>query len=255
MFFLIWVAVGAIFAWAGASMAANRNRDPMLWGIISFFTGIIGIVILAVIGEERQPVTAQSYSASTLPMGRLGDASVERAVTNDASVKSYDVKRWTALKEVDGELAVAAKEASELGPGHEDELAEKFLILNDKNYLPNLIDNLRKKVAEKADFEARQQETAANQAALKAEAAKRAAEEEVVKGREFQDAFLKRIAENGGRDPENNKVVKLATPCSGKYISTRGGVRVVYADGSAVIRRHSSSMSFANDQEAIDWGG
>lgn len=42
-----------IFAIIGGVMASSRRRSPLLWGFICFFTGIIGIVILAVIGTDK----------------------------------------------------------------------------------------------------------------------------------------------------------------------------------------------------------
>jgi hypothetical protein len=117
---IIIVLLAILFAIIGGAMARSRNRSPIAWGIICLFTGFIGLIILAVAGDANGP----SVSIAT-----IGDSSV---------------KRWNTLKEVDPDIANAAQEAQSLGPMAERKLAEKYLALNDKNYLPALLENLKK---------------------------------------------------------------------------------------------------------------
>ncbi len=47
---VIWI----IFAIIGAVMAGNRNRSTLGWAVICGFTGLIGILILAIAGKNRE---------------------------------------------------------------------------------------------------------------------------------------------------------------------------------------------------------
>jgi len=51
----------------------------------------------------------------------------------------YDRRRWEALKQVDPDIAAAAVEVRQFGPDGEDQLAERYLALNDKQYLRTLV--------------------------------------------------------------------------------------------------------------------
>jgi hypothetical protein len=112
--------IAIIFAIIGGTMASNRNRSPIGWAVICFFTGFIGIIILAIVGDAQGQNIVISAAGGT------------------------DIKRWNTLKEVDPDIANAATEAQSIGPMAERKLAEKYLVLNDKSYLPALLENLRK---------------------------------------------------------------------------------------------------------------
>lgn len=118
MFIVLLVA--SVSALIGGSMASNRSKNPIVWGLICFLFPLIGLIILAASGTD-QP----ARSVSNLPRG-------------------VDYNRWTTLKEVDPDIAAAASEAQKIGPMAEHRLAEKFLTLNDKSYLPTLLHNLQK---------------------------------------------------------------------------------------------------------------
>jgi hypothetical protein len=59
------------------------------------------------------------------------------------SLSSVDLQKWNNLKEVDPDLADAARQAAALGMLAEMILASKFLSLNDKSYLPALLENAK----------------------------------------------------------------------------------------------------------------
>ncbi len=50
LFLAIWIGFGI----AGATMAEKRNRNKFGWFTICFFFGIIGIAILAILGENKE---------------------------------------------------------------------------------------------------------------------------------------------------------------------------------------------------------
>lgn len=128
MFIVLLVAV--VSALIGGSMASNRNKNPIVWGLICFLFPLIGLIILAASGTD--PAVGPVLS---LPRG-------------------VDYNRWNTLKEVDPDIAAAASEAQKIGPMAEHRLAEKFLTLNDKSYLPTLLQNLQKEaVALSSEFQ------------------------------------------------------------------------------------------------------
>ncbi|NEI65011.1 hypothetical protein [Rhizobium leguminosarum] len=115
----IFVIIGIVFGFIGAMMAKSKNKEPVLWFIICAFTGLIGIIILAVSkADEKAVVIALPQDGS-------------RAV----AMKPDQWKKWLALVELDQDIAAAAATARERGPECEVILAEKYMTLNDKNYL------------------------------------------------------------------------------------------------------------------------
>lgn len=46
----VWIIMGTI----GAVMAEKRNRNKIGWFAICFFFGLIGIAILAILGENKE---------------------------------------------------------------------------------------------------------------------------------------------------------------------------------------------------------
>ena len=43
----IILIVAVVFAGIGAAWASSKNLSPMTWGVICFFTGFVGLIILA----------------------------------------------------------------------------------------------------------------------------------------------------------------------------------------------------------------
>lgn len=99
-------------------MARRRNRDPFLWGVLCFIFGLIGILALAVVGDAR----------GAAGRGHSGRNSHET-----------DWVRWQALIDVDPDIRAAASRVRAFGQHYEEQLAEKYLALNDKAYLPALV--------------------------------------------------------------------------------------------------------------------
>jgi hypothetical protein len=111
--------VGLICAAIGAAWAKSKNRSPVTWGIVCFLTGFLGLIILAF---QR-----------ALPSGEVVPTVVH--VAGPVEVAGPDMKRWQALVEVDDDIEAAATAARNVGPQYEQMLAEKYLALNDKQYL------------------------------------------------------------------------------------------------------------------------
>ena len=87
-------------------------------GIPLIIVGII--VILSSIGSSNAEKTAKAI-AETVGTGRTAG--------------SDSMARWHALVDVDPDIAAAAAKARAAGADYERQLAEKYLTLNDKQYL------------------------------------------------------------------------------------------------------------------------
>lgn len=116
MIFLIWIIVGSICGFLGGSIASSKGRSFAGWFAICFLTGLIGLLIVALISTENKPAAA--------PL-----------LTENTNSGNTDIKRWTTLVELDPEIAEAAATARQHGGKTEAFLAEKYLTLNDKQYL------------------------------------------------------------------------------------------------------------------------
>jgi hypothetical protein len=111
---MVIVVVMLVFGAIGGFWASSKSLNPWLWALLCACFPVIGLIILAFQRPALLPVT-----------GGMG------------------TDRWSALVEVDAEIAAAAREARSLGHGYEDMLAQKYLALNDKSYLPNLLETIR----------------------------------------------------------------------------------------------------------------
>jgi hypothetical protein len=119
MIFVILI-VALVAAALGAKMATARGYSAGLMAVICFLFPI-GVLVLAFLPKR------ESADSSPLNSGELSETLSER---------------WTLLKSVDPDIADAAAEAAALGPRYEAELEKKYFVLNDKKYLPALVDSL-----------------------------------------------------------------------------------------------------------------
>ncbi len=91
-------------------------------------------------------------SAAVIALGIVIDASAtsrreqslklpvhSNAIVGESANINYDKNRWRTLVEVDPEIAAAANQIRSIAPWAEDELASKYLVLNDKRYLGSLV--------------------------------------------------------------------------------------------------------------------
>lgn len=115
LFFLFWL----LFPIIGARMARRRHRDAALWALICFFLPLVGILMLAI----------------------AGDAHNERGASAGNSDNGHNRWiRWQALIDVDPDIRAAATRVRAFGSQYEEQLAEKYLALNDKKFLPALVE-------------------------------------------------------------------------------------------------------------------
>ena len=130
----------AVFAFIGSSMATARTRDPLLWAILCALTGIVGVLVLAAIGEDPRHASAPEHqppnrAQRSMPAIQQMSGSTERRAR-------YDVEKWQTLVEVDPEIASACREIAPYGAEYVDELATKYLTLLDKKYLRPVVNRV-----------------------------------------------------------------------------------------------------------------
>lgn len=64
-----YVVALAACSFAGYKMCENKGRDPWLGGLLGFFLGLIGLLIVALLKEQKRPI------AATAPGGYVQPAS------------------------------------------------------------------------------------------------------------------------------------------------------------------------------------
>lgn len=138
---LILIVIGFLFALVGFEMAKKRGRDPVVWASICALTGLVGVIVLSALGDSESKYDNLDIDDYTYRMPG------NRPLLDDlqSTAKSYDVKKWQALLEVDDDVAIAAETVRKFGETHVDDLADKYLALNDKSYLPKLVSNILKR--------------------------------------------------------------------------------------------------------------
>jgi len=89
-------------------MARKRNREPGLWGILGFFSGILTVLILAVIGSDDRGRAPNQRLAQNSHMnsGSALDEFAKLKSLLDSNILTQ--KKSNAQKEKTSELSIAA---------------------------------------------------------------------------------------------------------------------------------------------------
>jgi hypothetical protein len=70
---------------------------------------------------------------------------------DDRAGKPYDTEKWNALIKYDKDIAMVAQKIQPLGEKWMSEFARAFLALNDKRYLPDIVQRIIAEAREEAD--------------------------------------------------------------------------------------------------------
>lgn len=136
---------------AGALMLLSALGMLALFGF-NFFTaipclliGLGGTLALVAASQEMDPQDSSLDSSSGAPPGGPNPSSNgQRGTTGNLGFK-YDVNKWNVLLEVDPEIAAVASELKPFGPAAVAELAYKYLLINDKQYINSMVAQLVEK--------------------------------------------------------------------------------------------------------------
>lgn len=194
----IGIAIGVVLGLIGGLVARGKNRNPFLWAILCF---IFPIALLIVAVLPRADAETDPQKESPLLAGPVKPA---------PRSYDYDRKKWDALIQFDPEIARAAEALKPHGEQYVHQLAEGYLTLNDKSYLPNIV----QKVTETVD---------ADIAAAKAEEARWAE-------RYSDPAFLAALA-------EQKKVL---------FMKAGAGPIAILDDGQVLMERDGQLVHFEN---------
>jgi len=134
----------------------------IVWAAIGFLMMGLGLVCLLIAEQARKraPAPAQPSSVAReprfapveprpvpAPLPKPAAALVSRAAAVAAAVEkvrgnnsSYDAEKWNAVVESDPDIARLVEALAPYGRQYVNELAAVYLVLNDKNYLPDIVD-------------------------------------------------------------------------------------------------------------------
>ena len=124
---MIFLVVGILFAVVCGFVAAAKNKSVILWVFLGFLFGPIPLIILACSSAEPEEK----------PQG------IQPALAALPENPSYDLAKWRALVEYDDDIKRAAETVRPFGPRYEARLASDYLALNDKNYLPQILEKVK----------------------------------------------------------------------------------------------------------------
>lgn len=200
-----------------------------LWGL---FLGPLGWIIAAILKESNKGAPIYNY-INTLPSEPKEKANIY--VKNSAPslvTQRFDKKKWDVLKEVDSDISYAAKRVSALDPGLEYELAEKYLVLGQREYLEKIVD---------ATIEAWREKRAEDEK-------KRQFLQEKYSNSAMQEVtqYEKLIGEKRF-DEQYGSVVKDVQVYDGSWVGWKGGIVITLEDGRTVLKNKGLSRVFGKD--------
>ncbi len=76
IYLFLWVAAHFAFAWAGWSMARGKGQEPILGGVLGFFLGFLGLIIVLCLSTRN---TASRSRRRAPGRGRTGAGRPGRA--------------------------------------------------------------------------------------------------------------------------------------------------------------------------------
>lgn len=127
-----------IFGVLGAIIASGKNRNALGWGLLCFLLPLIGLLIL--IFQKSLPSRDQQLAKA---IAAANSTNGTAKVITDASGDP----KWKSLVALDADIAAAAEAARRLGSKYEALLAEVYLPLSDKQYLPAALEKVRSQAA------------------------------------------------------------------------------------------------------------
>ncbi len=145
---LEFLAVGALLGLIPASIARHKGRPFGLWWNYGFFAFIVALPhALLIKGYRKCPFCAESIKAEAGLCPHCRQQIAPETTSSDGSTAtrsrvSYDRSKWATLVKYDEDIARVAAELRPLGRHWVDEFAKAYLSLNDKAYVPNIVQKI-----------------------------------------------------------------------------------------------------------------
>jgi hypothetical protein len=117
-----------IFALICFSVAKGKNKSAGLWAVLGFLFGPIAFIILLFASAELS--TEEKIASAITSAGGVHTPIISGDI---------DKKKWGALVQFDTEIANAQQQVQAYGQQYVDKLAESYLALPDKQYLPRMV--------------------------------------------------------------------------------------------------------------------
>ena len=231
-----------LYFWLGSIISAvigyaiDEGRG-LIWGLV---LGPIGWIIAAILkGKVDKP--PQDFGGSVafgLSSGDTTSFSSNSMTLIDRSI----LKKWEILKKIDPEVRAASKRVSGIDPNLDTELAEKYLILNDRKYLLSLTNLVIQSYNDKQEDE------------FKQKIAEKEAADQFLK-EEFETARAQMIEYEQSLgpdriDPETGTHVTKVVIYDGSLIGWRGGIRITFSDGSTTLRNQGMIKDFSGGDDS-----
>jgi hypothetical protein len=217
-YFLLGSIISAVVGYA-----IDEGRG-LIWGLV---LGPIGWIIAAILkGKDGQVGTPYR---SPEPLSQFQRQPVRTVAPSRDPVETEELRKWNILKEVDPDIRASSQRVVEVNPELDQVLAQKYLALNDKQYLQSLTNLVID--AHKLQMEAEEAATA-NVASADLERSKRS--------KKLYEMSLgpDRISpETGGR-------VSSVEIYHGSWVPFKGGIRVVHDDGRNLLLNNSMRRTF-----------
>lgn len=223
MLFIFIFGVAIVCGVVGASMAKSRGKDSALWFLICAFFPIIGILALAVSGEDPPTRSSQGLTQAS--------ASPVQTVRSETKITAVDTAAWKALREYDADIASAVAAIGVYGRDAEERLATAYLAVSDKNLLPAIISKISQ------DFEGAAREKIVEEERRRAAMNDR--ELQMALERERRSKYTIDQIEANGMVYAGRKV-KSAALYAGDRQDLQGWAEILYEDGSTEMRSGGS---------------
>ncbi len=127
-------AVGGFFGYTDSTYA-----------LAGWVAGLGALAFLIGIGLLIGGLVSSSQAAQTGPLSQSGDGDLS------AQPASFDRAKWNALLQFDKDIAAAAEQVRSFGEIWVEELGAAFFALNDKTYLPEIVNKIEQRARSEAE--------------------------------------------------------------------------------------------------------
>lgn len=190
---------------------------------------------LVMVGQEAMGVGSYKWKPAwpNVPLdsfcGEHASKYVYQKSISERVVQKYDVKKWNILKDIDSDISRAVNGVRVIDPSLEEELAERYMSLQDKSYLKDIFDTIVTKKNEEIRIRDEELKDIVSRSS-----------EKILKQ---IDEFEKSLGANGFDETYNGTVASIE-PYDGSWRGWLGGIIVKFVDGRVLIKNGVMSRLF-----------